>query len=109
MYPSPPGLQLLHCLKFDDDVVGGGSFFIDSFAVAEALRIAAPAAFTALSSIPATFLKDHSRRDHPVLLSYQRPHLAVDPRDQRLTGDHMHMHPFARAHVPMHPCTHATD
>lgn len=85
-YESPPGLQLLHCLQFDPDVVGGGSLLIDAFAVAEALREALPATFATLSTLPATFLKDHSRRARPVLLSYQRPHLAVDPRDQRLTG-----------------------
>ena len=50
------------------------------------MRAAAPTAFEALSRVPATFLKDHSKRQHPVLLSYQRPHLAVDPRTQRLTG-----------------------
>ena len=85
-YESPPGLQLLHCLQFDEDVSGGGSLLVDAFAVAEAVRAASPAAFQTLSTVPATFLKDHSRRDRPVLLSYQRPHLAVDPRDQRLTG-----------------------
>ena len=85
-YESPPGLQLLHCLQFDEDVAGGGSLLIDGFAVAEAVRAAAPAAFGTLSNVPATFLKDHSRRERPVLLSYQRPHFATDPRDGRLTG-----------------------
>jgi hypothetical protein len=36
-YESPPGLQLLHCLTFDQDVVGGGSLLIDAFAAAEAV------------------------------------------------------------------------
>ena len=85
-YESPPGLQLLHCLRFDAEVTGGESFLIDSFAVAESVRKAHPEAFATLCSIPATFLKDHSKRDHPVLLSYQRPHFAVDPRTSRLTG-----------------------
>jgi hypothetical protein len=85
-YESPPGLQLLHCLRFDADVSGGESFLIDSFAVAEAIRAAAPEAFEALSSLPATFVKDHSKRDQPVLLSYQRPHFAIEPHTRRLTG-----------------------
>ena len=85
-YESPPGLQLLHCLQYDADVAGGESLLIDGFAVAEAVRAAAPAAFATLSKVPATFLKDHSRRAKPVLLSYQRPHLAVDRRGERLTG-----------------------
>ena len=85
-YESPPGLQLLHCLRFDSDVVGGESLLLDAFAAAESLRASHPAAFETLCSVPATFLKDHSQRAHPVLLSYQRPHLAVDPRTRRLTG-----------------------
>ena len=62
-YESPPGLQLLHCMQFDADVQGGGSFLIDGFAVAEQLRREQPAAFDALSRLPATFLKDHSDRN----------------------------------------------
>jgi Taurine catabolism dioxygenase TauD, TfdA family len=34
-YESPPGLQLLHCLQFDDDVVGGLSQLLDGYRVAE--------------------------------------------------------------------------
>ena len=67
-------------------IAGGESFLIDSFAVAESLRRSHPEAFATLCSIPATFLKDHSKRENPVLLSYQRPHFAVDPRTARLTG-----------------------
>ena len=32
---SPPGLQFLHCLQFDDDVVGGLSTLVDVFEAAE--------------------------------------------------------------------------
>eukprot|EP00929_Paragymnodinium_shiwhaense_P026532 TRINITY_DN15777_c0_g1_i2.p1 TRINITY_DN15777_c0_g1~~TRINITY_DN15777_c0_g1_i2.p1 ORF type:complete len:385 (-),score=69.84 TRINITY_DN15777_c0_g1_i2:294-1448(-) len=85
-YESPPGLQFLQCLRLDDDVVGGESTLVDAFAVAEELRRSHPDAFETLKQVPATFLKDHSRREKPVLLSYQRPHLAVDPRTERLTG-----------------------
>jgi alpha-ketoglutarate-dependent taurine dioxygenase len=76
-YESPPGLQLLHCLAFDDGIVGGESTLVDAFAVAEALRRDAPDAFATLARIPATFVKDHANRDHPVLMSYRRPHLAL--------------------------------
>ena len=34
-YESPPGLQLLHCMRNDDGVVGGESLLIDAFSVAE--------------------------------------------------------------------------
>lgn len=85
-YESPPGLQLLHCREFDAAVVGGDSLLIDAFAAAERVRDEAPWAFDVLSRVPATFIKDHSRRAQPVLLSYQRPHLAIDPRSRRLTS-----------------------
>jgi hypothetical protein len=32
---SPPGLQLLHCLQFDEDIQGGLSQLLDGFRVAE--------------------------------------------------------------------------
>ena len=83
-YESPPGLQLLHCMRFDDAVAGGESVLIDGFAVGERLRRDDPAAFETLARVPATFVKDHAQRENPVLMSYQRPHLALDGR--RLVG-----------------------
>ena len=32
---SPPGLQFLHCVRFDEDVKGGESTLVDVFHVAE--------------------------------------------------------------------------
>ena len=84
-YESPPGLQLLHCMRFDDAVAGGESVLIDGFAVGERLRRDDPAAFETLARVPATFVKDHAQRENPVLMSYQRPHLALDGR-RRLVG-----------------------
>jgi len=85
-YESPPGIQLLHCLNFDDDVEGGESFVIDGFGVAETLRRTSPAAFETLATVPATFVKDHSKRAHPVLLSYRRPHISLDPQTRAIVG-----------------------
>ena len=59
-YESPPGLQLLHCLRFDESIAGGESTLIDAFAVARALRRSQPRAFADLARIPATSLKDPS-------------------------------------------------
>jgi gamma-butyrobetaine dioxygenase len=75
-----PGWNV-HCLRFDEGITGGGSFLIDGFAVAERIRRESPDIFKTLSTIPATFLKDHSKRANPVLMSYQRPHIAVDPNN----------------------------
>lgn len=30
-YEAPPGLQFIHCIKFDESIVGGESLLIDSF------------------------------------------------------------------------------
>jgi len=85
-YESPPGLQLLHCLRFDADVRGGQSLLIDAFHVAAQLRAKQPEAFEALTRLPATFIKDHSARPEPVLMSYQRPHITVDTKGGRVIG-----------------------
>lgn len=77
-YESPPGLQLLHCLEFDGDIEGGETFVLDGLAVCERLRRSDPEAFETLRTVPATFLKDHSKRADPVCMSYQRPHIATD-------------------------------
>ena len=34
-YESPPGLQLLHCLQFDDAIVGGETQLVDGYRAAE--------------------------------------------------------------------------
>ena len=56
-YESPPGLQLLHALRFDESVVGGESTFMDSHAIANELRHRDPEAFHVLTRVPATFQK----------------------------------------------------
>jgi alpha-ketoglutarate-dependent taurine dioxygenase len=78
-YESPPGLQLLHCAEFDDDVGGGESTFVDGFYAAEVLRRRDPAAFDVLTRVPATFEKVHYDRPAPVHMTYRRPHIAVAP------------------------------
>lgn len=77
-YESPPGLQFLHCWKFDPQVEGGESTFLDSFHVAEELRTRHPEDFESLVRIPATFQKIHFGRDYPVKLVYKRPHIVLN-------------------------------
>jgi alpha-ketoglutarate-dependent taurine dioxygenase len=65
-YESPPGLQLMHCLKFDSTVEGGESMYLDGFAAAKEFRKRHPDEFHSLTTIPATFQKVRSpvqRRD----------------------------------------------
>jgi len=77
-YESPPGLQLLHCLRFDDCVRGGESTFIDIHNIAEMLRERDPESFRTLCRVPATFQKEHMERERPVLMRYQRPHISTN-------------------------------
>jgi alpha-ketoglutarate-dependent taurine dioxygenase len=77
-YESPPGLQLLHCRRFDEGIVGGSSTFIDGFLVAEELRMRRPDAFATLVRVPATFQKVHYRRAVPAHIVCQRPHITID-------------------------------
>ncbi|XP_048579291.1 gamma-butyrobetaine dioxygenase isoform X2 [Nematostella vectensis] len=81
-YQSPPGLQLLHCVRFDKQVVGGESIFLDLFAVAEEFRKTNPQEFNTFLRVPATFQKIHFEREYPVYMKYQRPHIVLNHRDE---------------------------
>ena len=67
-YESPPGIQFLHCLRFDDCVTGGESVFVDAWHVAEMLRATYPDYFKTLTRVPATFQKIHFDREYPVYM-----------------------------------------
>ena len=88
-YESPPGVQLLHCMQFEDSIQGGDSTFIDAMHVAEELRGVCPEAFNVLATVPATFQKVHYARETPVHMVYQRPHITtatVNPMMQPLSN-----------------------
>ncbi|XP_077987992.1 gamma-butyrobetaine dioxygenase-like [Glandiceps talaboti] len=77
-YESPPGLQLLHALRFDQEVKGGESLFLDAHYMAEVLREKYPQHFETLVRVPASFQKIHFDREWPVYMQYQRPHIVVN-------------------------------
>lgn len=81
-YESPPGIQFLHCVQFDKCVEGGESLFLDVFHVAELFRDHYPDEFRTLTRIPATFQKIHYKRDNPVHMKYQRPHIVLNNNDE---------------------------
>ena len=54
-YESPPGMQFLHCIEFDDSVYGGESIFADTFVVAEKLRQEDPRHLTLSVAFPPPF------------------------------------------------------
>src|SRR6218665_930330 len=78
-YESPPGIQFLHCLKFNDCVEDGQSTFIDAWHAAKMLQLQYHNDFDVLTQVSATFQKIHADRDRPVHMKYQRPHISVDP------------------------------
>lgn len=77
-YESPPGIQMLHCMRFDQSVTGGTSTFMDIHKVANLLKQQEPEAFATLCRVPCTFQKDHMSRSNPVVMKYKRPHISVN-------------------------------
>jgi len=67
-YESSPGIQFMHCMRFDDCVTGGESMFVDAWHVAESLRATYPDYFNTLTRVPATFQKVHFDREYPVYM-----------------------------------------
>ncbi|XP_021364611.1 uncharacterized protein LOC110457598 [Mizuhopecten yessoensis] len=72
-YESMPGIQFLHCLKFDDALIGGETLFVDMFAVCEEFRQTNPVEFKTLCSVPCTFSRNHLSRENPIHLLIRRP------------------------------------
>ncbi|XP_046564045.1 gamma-butyrobetaine dioxygenase-like [Haliotis rubra] len=89
MYESPPGLQFLHCMRFDKEVTGGSNFFVDVFHVANVLRQEYPKEFQDLTRIPVNWETVHYDRDVPVHMSYQRPHISLNS-DGEIVGVSWH-------------------
>lgn len=59
-YEAPPGIQLLHCIKFEQKT-GGENLFVDAFRVATDLEKADPDAYEVLCQLPTIFHKDDSQ------------------------------------------------
>lgn len=77
-YESPPGLQLLHCVRFDAVVQGGESQLLDAVSACALFAEEEPAHFSSLATLPATFMKEHYARERPVHMRYRRPHIALN-------------------------------
>ncbi|KAL3872579.1 hypothetical protein ACJMK2_035794 [Sinanodonta woodiana] len=77
-YDTTPGLQFLHCLRFDDTVTGGDSTFVDLFCVAEDFRKQNPTEFEVLVRVPVIFARIHSAREHPVHMITERKIIEVN-------------------------------
>ena len=77
-YESPPGIQMLHCLEFSENIVGGESTFLDTFVLANEFKRLYPEAFETFCRVPATFQKSHVEREHPAQMFFQRPHISTN-------------------------------
>lgn len=99
-YESPPGIQLLHCVRFDHCVTGGESRFLDAFHAVSGFRAAFPKHFSTLTTTPATFQKLHYDRDRPVHMVYQRPHIQVNCRGEVVA---VHWSPPFEGPLRVHP------
>jgi alpha-ketoglutarate-dependent taurine dioxygenase len=83
-YESMPGLQLLHCVEFDNSIVGGESVLVDGLAAAYQFRKMAPQRyFQTLTTVPATFVKQREGAN----MVYQRPHIILkSPIDDEIVA-----------------------
>lgn len=81
-YEAPPGLQFLHCIKFDEEIEGGESILLDAFDVAEEFRKEHPEYFKTLSSVPATFQKLHIKNGKSEVMIHHRPHIHLNHRGE---------------------------
>ncbi|KAL3888378.1 hypothetical protein ACJMK2_000746 [Sinanodonta woodiana] len=73
-----PGLQFLHCLRFDNTVKGGDSTFVDLFRVAEDFRKRFPDEFKVLTRVPVIFSKVHLDRENPIYMVHEKKHIEMN-------------------------------
>ncbi|KAK3766256.1 hypothetical protein RRG08_036893 [Elysia crispata] len=85
MYENAPGLQLLHCLQFDPDVIGGENTFADIFELAHQLRKERPDYFDTLVRIPVFITQIHYSRDYPIHMINERPLFSLNNRGELMS------------------------
>ncbi|GFO50485.1 gamma-butyrobetaine dioxygenase [Plakobranchus ocellatus] len=81
-YESPPGLQLLHCVKFDECIQGGENFFVDMHEVAQKFKEEEPELFYTLTRIPSTANTVDYKRARPAHVRIQRPLITINHKDE---------------------------
>lgn len=81
-YETPPGLQFLHCISFDKEIVGGESLLLDSYATLEEFRVKYPEYFYNLTKIPASwqYLIVGAQKQEVMMMS--QPHIRLNHLDQ---------------------------
>jgi len=79
---AAPGIQLLHALRFDEQVVGGNSILVDMFECVRILRQNFPDAFDVLARVPVTFSITDYEKDDPIHVLHRKPIINLDYDDQ---------------------------
>eukprot|EP00934_Nitzschia_sp_Nitz4_P000168 Nitzschia sp. Nitz4//scaffold394_size11837//8728//11116//NITZ4_009029-RA/size11837-processed-gene-0.19-mRNA-1//-1//CDS//3329550245//168//frame0 len=78
-FESKPGMQLLHCIRNNQECIRGGeSTLVDAVAAAEQLRHLAPFHFQTLCECHGTFTKQRQSAD----MVYSRPHIVLGDSGQ---------------------------
>ena len=79
-FESPPGIQFLHCLRFDACIVGGGNVITDTFYAAEEFRKQYPVDFKILAEVKATFLLTRYNHEfgRPAHYRALHPHIVLE-------------------------------
>ena len=110
-YESPPGLSLLHCLKFDECIEGGENVLIDHCAAAEEFRKDFPKDFEVLTKIPIAFGRISANVEgRPVHMLYRRPHIILGYNGEIVSSrwsNTMHMGVCTGSHDMVEPYYHA--
>ncbi|XP_065882771.1 gamma-butyrobetaine dioxygenase-like isoform X4 [Dysidea avara] len=81
-YKSPPGLSLLHCLRYDDSVIGGESLLLDCYPILEDLKNNYPEQFHTLTRVPATFQSIHHTGVPPTHFIRRVPHVVLGHHEE---------------------------
>ncbi|OWF44526.1 Gamma-butyrobetaine dioxygenase [Mizuhopecten yessoensis] len=82
IYEAQPGVQFLHCLRFDDSLEGGETLFVDLYHIAETFRRDFPEEFRLLTQVPFTFTRIHYDRADPVHMILRRPLIALNDENR---------------------------
>ncbi|XP_069126258.1 gamma-butyrobetaine dioxygenase-like isoform X2 [Argopecten irradians] len=91
IYEAQPGIQFLHCLKFDDTLEGGETLFVDLYHIAELFRTDYPEDFRILTEVPFTFTRIHYDRADPVHMILRKPLIRLND-DNRIISVTWHEH-----------------
>lgn len=98
---SPPGIQLLHCLKFDSCIEGGESTVADQFYVAEQFRMQHPEEFNVLNRVNASFYKTNFNVSPPAYCRNTRPIIETDSDSGEIKA--VHWNPYIDSPLCVEP------